>query len=182
LPLVPLLAGAAAFGLLALRHDSGDSPLEIHSDATAYTTLGALVAASDLIVVGEVVADHPGRVISSPSDPDTAVATRMLSVRIDEMLHGDAGPELTMEEISTTADGRAVVLDGQPASAVGERLLLFLVRGGDGSGTVAIVNGQGRYVLSPADQIVGPPSLVPVDWTLPELRRLAVACESAGTC
>jgi hypothetical protein len=181
LPLVPLAAGAAAFGLLALRHGDEDSPIEIHSDATVFTSLGGLVGASDLIVVADVTAEAPGRAISSPTDPDAAVSTRLLSLHVAETIRGDAADSLTMEEIARTGDGVPIEMDGQPASEVGERLLLFLVRG-DQPGVAAIVNGQGRYVLSASDQIVGPPSLVPVDWTLDELRRLAAACERAGTC
>jgi hypothetical protein len=182
LPLVPLVAGAAAFGLLALRHDgSDDEVIFIHSVATVFSSLGGLVAASDLVVVADVTAEAPGRALSSPADPDAAVTTRLLSLRVTETIRGDAPDSLTMEEIATTGDGVPIVMDGQPASEVGERLLLFLVRG-DEPGIVAVVNGQGRYVLSPTDQIVGPPSLVPVDWTVDELRRLAVACAEAGTC
>jgi hypothetical protein len=182
MPLVPLAAGAAAFGLLALRHDGSEGPLEIHSDATVYTSLGGLVAASDLIVVTEVTVEAPGRAISAPADPDTAIVTRLVSLDVIETIRGNAADSLTMEEIAATADGRPVVVDGQPPSTVGERLLLFLVRGDEEAATVAIVNGQGRYVLSGTDQIVGPPSVMPVNWTVDELRRLAAACVSAGTC
>jgi hypothetical protein len=182
LPVAPLLIGAVVFVLLARGDDGPDRAVQLHSDAAAYSTLGALVAASDLIVVADVTAEAPGRAISSPTDPDTAVTTRLLRLEVAETIRGDADRGLTLEEVATTSDGRPVVLDGQPASQPGERLLLFLVRGDADAPGVAIVNGQGRYVLSATDQIVGPDSLVPVDWTLDDLRRLARACAAAGTC
>ena len=188
LPLVPLAAGGLWFVVLARDANELDDPLEVRSDAPIYSSLGALVAATDLIVVAEVSGEAPGRVISAAADQDVAFGTRLLTLHVLEALRGQPDGTLIMEEIATSGDGTPVVVDGQPATQVGERLLLFLVHGDPGPGQtdeapyVAIVNGQGRYVLSPTDQIVGPPPLLPLDWTLEELRRLAASCESADAC
>jgi hypothetical protein len=178
LPILPVAAGIVLFAVLATRDDQVDT-IEIHSDAPVYQSLGALVAASDLIVVGEATSEAPGRAISAPADPDAAFATHLIAIQIDEIVRGQANGELTVEEIQSLADGTPVRVDGQPSTQTGERLLLFLVHGDD---YFAIVNGQGRYVLSDTDQIVGPSSLLPIDWTLDELRQLAGACLAAGTC
>lgn len=167
------------FAVLATCGGGETEPVEIHSDAPVYESLGALVAASDLVVVAEVTAEGPGRAISSPTDPDAAVVTHLLQLRVDEVIRGQIDGILTMEEAQSLADGRAVRVDGQPTTLTGERLLLFFVRGDD---YVAIVNGQGRYVLSDVDQIIGPMSLLPVDWTVDELRRVAASCLRAGIC
>jgi hypothetical protein len=192
LPLVPLAAGGLWFVLLARDANDVDAPVEVRSDAPLYTSLGALVGATDLIVVAEATDEAPGRVISAGADPDAAFGTRLVTLDVIEALRGQTDGTLIMEELATTADGTAVVVDGQPATQVGERLLLFLVHGDAGTDAeagqdelgpyVAIVNGQGRYVLSPTDQVIGPPSLLPVDWTLDELRRLAAACAAASAC
>jgi hypothetical protein len=179
LPLVPVVAGVVLFIVLVRRDADVDEPLEIRSDAPVYQSLGALVAASDLIVIADVTAEAPGRVISAPADPDAAFGTRLVTLRVTEALKGEPDGALTLEEIATTAESTPVIVDGQPPTQVGERVLLFLVVGDD---FAALVNGQGRYVLSPADQVIGPPSLLPLDWTVDELRQLAAACQQANAC
>ena len=95
-------------------------PIEIHSDAPVYQSLGALVAATDLIVVAEVTSDAPGRAISAPAEPDAAFATHLVRLRIDEIVRGQADGDLTLEEIETLADGTPV-LRRRPALHAGRR-------------------------------------------------------------
>jgi hypothetical protein len=177
--LVPLLIGVVVFVVLFARDDDGDPITQIHSDAPVYQSLGGLVAASDLIVVAEATSEGPGRAISSPSDPDAAFTTHLVQLQVIEALRGQPDGTLTMEEVTSLADGTPVEVDGQPVTRPGQRVLLFLVTGDP---YVAIVNGQGRYEVTDADQVVGPASLLPIDWTVDELRRLAVACAAAATC
>lgn len=180
LPIVPLFSGLALFVVLAARGGADHrDPIQIHSDAPVYQSLGALVAATDLIVVAEATSGAPGRAMSAPADPDAAFVTHLVRLRIDEVVRGQVDGDLTLEEVQTLADGTPVLVDGQPATQIGQRLLLFLVQGDE---YVAIVNGQGRYVLSDAGQIVGPSSLLPIDWTMDELRQLAASCQAAGAC
>lgn len=179
LPMVPLAVGVVLFFVLADRGGDHEQTVDIHSSATAYQSLGALVAASDLIVVGQAITEAPGRAISAPNDPDASLVTHLIGVRIDEVIRGQPSGTLTVEEVVALPDGTPVRVDGQPATQVGERLLLFLVRGDP---YVAVVNGQGRYTLSPTDQISGPSVVMPVDWTVDELRQVATACAAAGTC
>ncbi|MBI5088766.1 MAG: hypothetical protein HZB15_07900, partial [Actinobacteria bacterium] len=72
LPVAPVLVGAVVVVVLVRRDEADDEPLEIHSSAVVYSSLGSLVAASDLVVVAEVTGEAPGRVISSPADPRAA--------------------------------------------------------------------------------------------------------------
>lgn len=194
LPLVPIAAGAVLFVVLAARNSDGGeddsgSPAELHSDAPAYQSLGALVAASDVIVVGDVVDVTQGRRITAPETPEAAFVTQYVELRVDAVLRGEAGATVVVEEIVSLGDGTPVEVDGQPASSTGERLLLFLRDGAtDGAESAdertafAAVNGQGRYELSPSNEIVGPAALLPVDWTVDELVQVAEACLDLDTC
>ncbi|MCU1361604.1 MAG: hypothetical protein JWN99_2893, partial [Ilumatobacteraceae bacterium] len=88
LPIVPLAAGIVLFVVLAARGDDDAQAMQIHSNATVYQSLGALVAASDLIVVGEATSEAPGRAMSAPADPEAAFVTHLIGLRIDEVIRG----------------------------------------------------------------------------------------------
>jgi hypothetical protein len=181
---VPLLIGVGVLVVLAVRGDDPPQPVALRTDAPLYDTLGGLVAASDTIVVGDVVAVRPGRLVGSAAAVDAAVRTNLVEVRVAEpLLRGTTDARIVVEEIAALADGRPVTVDGQRPSTVGQRLLLFLTAGDSEDEPYSVaVNGQGRYELSPEGAIVGPPSLLPVAWTLPELRALVAGCLRAGSC
>ena len=69
LPVLPLAAGIVLFVVLATRGDDAADTVDIHSDAPVYQSLGALVAASDLIVVAEATARHPAEPSRRPPIP-----------------------------------------------------------------------------------------------------------------
>jgi hypothetical protein len=178
------LIGAVVLVVLTTRGDDAPDTMQLRTDAPLYDTLGGLVLASDTILVGDVVDVRPARLIGSDTAVGAAVRTNLVEVEVVEPLLGSAtGTHVVVEEIATDADGRPVTVDGQAPSTVGQRLLLFLTVGDGINEPYAVaVNGQGRYELSPDGTIVGPPSLLPVAWTLPELRALVAGCRRLGSC
>ena len=122
-----------------------------------FTELDQLVAASDLIVVGRVVADEKGRVFGA-KDGGTSAAIRshVLTLEIDEVLRGASGsptttsgarPVVLIEEEHSLTDGTPVSVDGMRRSRVGDRGVWFLVASGDPEFPgYSVVNSQGRYL------------------------------------
>jgi len=165
LVLVPLVAMVGA-AVSTLRSVDGPDPttppvssppagtVAVSSEGEPrYGDLRALVAASDAVVVGEVVAVGPGRLLAAGANRE-GIVTRLVRLSVDEVLAGaDPGAEVIVEEPGWTADGREVVVDGTPASAPGDLGIWFLVRGAtEEFPHLAVVNAQGRYLVDPADE------------------------------
>jgi hypothetical protein len=146
---VPVLAGTVAV-VVAVRSDGAErSAIEIDSSAADHSTLGDLVAASDLVVVAAVADITDGRQISAPADPDAAILTRMLVLDVSEVLVGSSSDDVIVEEPAALADGTPVVVDGVDSLDVGDEAMWFLV-GGDAETMpyFAVVNRQGRYAVA----------------------------------
>lgn len=137
--------------------DAAPAPVEVVSDAPRYTSLDDLVAASDLVVEGEVVSSVEGRWFGAPAGDAGAgagaggqrILSRLVTIRIERVLTGEAPSTGTVlvEEEGWTADGAPLVVDGLAAAAVGDRGVWFLVDGGDPEvGAYVLVNAQGRYL------------------------------------
>lgn len=136
-------------------------PVEVTSDARhRFATVEELVAASDLVVEGHVVATEVGRPFGD-ADADTgavsAIRSQITTVGVDAILRGASSETtLVVEEEAELADGTPVRVDGMRAGAVGDRGVWFLVasRDPDFPGYV-VVNAQGGYLRGTGDSLRG---------------------------
>ena len=104
-------------------------PVAVTSDAPRVATLAELVASADVVVRGEVTATERGRLFGEPGAG--AVESRLVTLRVDEVLAGEAPPEgpLVVEEEGWLEDGTPIVVDGAPPSTGGRRRHLVPRRG-----------------------------------------------------
>lgn len=169
-PALAVVAALAVSGGLALTDDDGTpqptpaseaAPVPITSDAPRFERLEQLVAASDLVVRGTVVAVEPGRVFGDPGQ--AAVRSRLVTLTIDEVVAGSGatGSSLVVEEPGWLDDGTPIEVDGVPASAVGTTVLWFLQSvppltsdAGSGPATYVLTGPQGHYVVE-GDRLLG---------------------------
>lgn len=108
------------------------SPVDVLADEPAFSSVSALAQASDLVIVGTVTADGPGRSISDPTDPETGIRTTVFEVRVDEVLRGEAGATITVEHETTLIDGTPITINGTPPPRRGEEAVFFLIAGEGG--------------------------------------------------
>ena len=177
--LVPLafaatLAIALVVGLVVTRDEASapgpatmPAPIEVEAASIYdFTSLAEMVAASDVIVVGTVVATEPGRLVGDPASG--GVISRLVTIDVDEVIGGDAnggdanggdanGSEATIviEEEATLPDGTPLIVNGVSPSAVGDHGIWFLDRIEDAELPVfLVINSQGRF-LTPAQDPTG---------------------------
>ena len=121
------------------------------------------VGASDLVVVGRVIADEDGRLFGNPggsraSGSTSAIRSHVLTVRVEQVLVGanqpadpdapDSDVVVLVEEEYALADGRPVRVDGMRRGRVGDRGVWFLAASGDPEfPAYVLVNAQGRYLF-----------------------------------
>ena len=122
-----------------------------------FTDLDQLANASDLVVVGRVVADEEGRVFGAKAaGQSAAIRSHVLTLEIDEVLRAAGGvaptsnsarPVVLVEEEHSLTDGTPVTVDGMRRSRAGDRGVWFLVASGDPEFPgYAVINSQGRYL------------------------------------
>jgi hypothetical protein len=154
--LVPVGLAAAA-GLVAVATLAGGDerdPVELTSDAPIYTTLGELVAASDIVVVATVGDVADGRVVTAGDDPETGIRTRLVELEVSRSLVGEPVTPLVVEEPAELLDGTPVVVDGMTPLDAGDQAVWFLVAGdGESVPYYAVVNPQGRVAVELEDVI-----------------------------
>jgi hypothetical protein len=123
-------------------------PVAVTSDAPRYADLAELVAASDLVVRGEVEATERGRAFGGPGG--AAIVSRLVRLRVDEVLAGPApvdAVDVLVEEEGWLDDGRPLAVDGAAPTEVGDRGIWFLLDVGDPELPVyTVVNAEGRYL------------------------------------
>lgn len=127
--------------------DAGE-PVAVTSDAPRYADLAELVAASDLVVRGEVEATERGRTFGGPGG--AAIVSRLVTLRVDQVLAGPApgdAAHVLVEEEGWLDDGRPLAVDGAAPTEVGDRGVWFLLDvGGPELPTYTVVNAEGRYL------------------------------------
>lgn len=143
---------AAVFGFAPVLAEGGGDvrprPVALVSDAPSFSSVGELVAASDQVVLAEIVGEAPGRTLSTPGDPDAGVRTRLLELRVVAVLVGQERETIVLEEEAALLDGTPVVVDGVRPAEVGERGVFFLVAGGsEAAPHHALVGPQGRFLV-----------------------------------
>ena len=158
---------ALVVGLVVVVNRGGDGDGDVASEelvrvdatpAVRYATLAELAGASDVVVRGEVVDIARGRTVGGqPGDggaPVGAVVSRLVTVRVDEVLAGGDGSlapggQVVVEEEGWLTDGRAIALNGARPPEVGDEGIWFLDAIDDPDLPLFVtVNTQGRF-LSP---------------------------------
>lgn len=173
----PTTAVVAAIGVsigLALtasdpRHDQpapNPDPTKISSDAPRFTTLGELVAATDLVVVGHAVNTDRGRTFGDPGS--TVMESRLITLEIDDVVRAGTGPTLdvtagaaaVVEEPGWLQDGTPLIVDGVAPTEPGDAVLWFLdavpspaLDAADASPAYVLVGPQGHYRID-GDRLV----------------------------
>jgi hypothetical protein len=130
-------------------------PVDVRADAgPPAASLDALVAASDVVVRGRVVAVERGRTIGTSTQ---GIVTRLVRVQVDDLLAGDrsvvgADGVVVVEEEGWLPDGRAVRVNGVEPTAIDDAGVWFLVQGrSEEFPYTALVSEQGRFFTDPAD-------------------------------
>jgi hypothetical protein len=143
---VVVLGAAAVFGALRAGGEGSERPLAIESSGAMYSSLEQLVDASDVVIIGRAHSVSSGRTFGSADGG--AVRSQVVELEVGAVLAGDTpGAVVALEEEATTADGRAVVVDGLRPTRVGDQGLFFLVRGADPAVPYyATVSTAGRYL------------------------------------
>ena len=145
--------------------DRADSDVvEVASDTRhRYAELGELVAATDLVVSGRVVAVEPGRTFGAVDDEGNAggnaIRSNVVTVEVRDVIAAGsavappaAGTVVLVEEEATLLDGTPIAVDGARATKVGDAGIWFLSASTDPEFPgFTVVNSQGRYLLADAD-------------------------------
>ena len=159
-------------------------PTEVSSDAPRFDTVEEMVAASDAVVLAEVVSEADGRTITDPADPDEGVRTRLLELEVVEVLSGAVPRPLVLEEEATLLDGTPVEVDGVAPAAPGDRGVFFLVAGGSETDPHhALVGPQGRFLVDGDDLVASTSSPLGDTWVAaggPALADAVRAAEPTG--
>jgi hypothetical protein len=148
---VVVAAGVAA-SLLVRRDDTAEpAPLAVAATSIYdFATLDQLVAASDAIVVGTVVAVDEGRLVGDPASG--AVVSRVASVRVNRALSGETADVVIVEEEGWLPDGTPLIVNGVTPTGVGDEGVWFLDATGDPElPGFLVINSQGRYLVDPND-------------------------------
>ena len=130
-------------------------PVAVTSDAPRVATLAELVASADVVLRGEVTSTERGRLFGEPGAG--AVESRLVTLRVAEVLAGAAPPEtsIVVEEEGWLEDGTPIVVDGAAPSQVGDDAIWFLdAVGTDDLPVYVAVSAQGRYLVAD-DDLVG---------------------------
>jgi hypothetical protein len=154
IPVVAAVAAAVAVGsYFLLRDDDPGRRQPLAVEATSiydFASLDELVAASDAIVVGTVVAVDEGRLVGAPEEG--AVISRVASLRVDTALIGDVADVVVIEEEGWLPDGTPLIVNGVAPTAVGDEGVWFLDAIDDAElRGYLVINSQGRYLLDPTD-------------------------------
>lgn len=155
--------------------------IDVSALGPRFDSVDQLVAASDLVVEGEIVAVGHGRSITDPSDPTVGVATRLVELDVSLVLVGAGGNDLVIEQESALLDGTPIAVNGMPPLDVGDSGVFFLIRG-DGAGFpyVALINEQAwapseNGLVNPVD----PDDPVWVGWNRRPINDLLKAVSAA---
>jgi hypothetical protein len=146
------VAVAVAAYFLSRDDDAGRrEPLAVEATSIYdFATLDELVAASDAIVVGTVVAVDEGRLVGAPAEG--AVVSRVASLRVDTALAGEVADVVVIEEEGWLPDGTPLIVNGVAPSAAGNEGVWFLDSIDDAElPGYLVINSQGRYLIDPSD-------------------------------
>ena len=141
--------GGAIF--LAYRSQSETEPETVFISASSvvnYTSLDALMRASDLIVVGKVT-NANSEIETHPADPRAQLVTTYFTIEIESHLYGDQSAEtLGIRQMGGSARDVRQELEGDPLFEVGDTYLLFMRRDPESPRFVVLGGADGRFVVN----------------------------------
>ena len=113
-----------------------------HATVAPYMGLEDLERGGEVVVVGSVeMAD------SGWSEDGRLIVTR-ITVKVDRAIKGGPRERVTFEVPGGTIDGQTLVASGAPQFRKGERVVLFLDRGGSVEERLGVVGwNQGRFAI-----------------------------------
>lgn len=176
--LVVVAALAAVLAVVVMARDGGSGPAGgsgasagssgqvegplLAVDAVSvhhFTDLDTMTRASDLVVVGTVVATERGRLVGDPAAG--GVISRFVTLQVDQLLWGPSGTApanvagtVPVEEEGWLPDGTPIAVNGMAPSTVGDRGVWFLEQGSTGEQpSFVVINEQGRYLDAPVGTI-----------------------------
>jgi hypothetical protein len=173
---VGVVLAVAAVTFLIVRPDSRSrtepstpDTMKVESSSRhEFGDLTAMLAASDVVLSGRVIAAESGRVFGGVDTDggagNNAIRSRVLTLEVGEVIasrdpaiHPTAGTVVLVEEEGTLLDGTALVVDGVRRTRVGDAGIWFLAASRDPEFPgFTVVNSQGRYLLAdPADESEG---------------------------
>lgn len=147
---LPFLLPVVALAIVLVPRwlDSPTHRVDVASSGPRYPTVGELVAASDLIVVGRITHVADGRVVTDPTEPGAGIRTQLAQLAVERVVKGAPTRALVLEEEAALLDGTAITVDGVAPSVAGQRGVYFLIGGDAESPYHALIGAQGRYVIA----------------------------------
>lgn len=140
--------------------DQGQSISDVRPDTIAtvstwhysFDSLEAMVATSDLVVVGEVTAVSQGRLMN-PDDPSIPTRYRLVTISIQEVIKGIyANSTVLMEEAGYVPNGASFEIDEMPWSNIGDVGIFFLAKYPDQpEGHYSQISPEGRLLTAIRD-------------------------------
>ena len=141
-------------------------PVDLAATEPIFDSADALAEASDLVIVGTVIAAGPGRSISDPADPTAGIQTTVFEVMIDELVRGETvngetvhgetvqADALTIEHETGLIDGTPITINGTAPPAIGDQAVFFLIAGdGENFPHFAINTTSGMRPASELEQL-----------------------------
>lgn len=129
--------------------DGAPAPPAHASEPYYFRDLDTLVATSDAVVEGVVVAVERGDMLGDSEA--FQLQLREVQIEVREVLHGEADPKFVVYELGWGSKGQPIEANGVRASNLGDRGLYFLQRAKAGGapveqGSFTVINSQGRYL------------------------------------
>ena len=158
LPIV-LVAAIIAFVVVTIGTDEDAAAptldaIDLQAQGPVFASLDELIAASDVIVEGGIVAVDDGRAVTDPSDPAAGFTTALFQLDVIESFRGGDVDSLIVEQEAALLDGTPITVNGLAPNQVGDTGFWFLVRGDDETFPyVALVNEQGRILFDRLGEI-----------------------------
>lgn len=155
---VLLVSAVAAFAIVNVRTDDAAAPaapatadpatIDIAASGPRFDSLGDLIAASDVIAEGRIVAVDEGRAITDPSDPTAGFTTALFQLEVTRSYRGGDVDSFIVEQEAALLDGTPITVNGLVPNRVGDTGFWFLVRGTDDAFPyLALVNEQARVLV-----------------------------------
>ena len=148
--MLPFLVPFLIVGLVVYLRwpDPPAKPVDIAASGPQLTTVDALVAGSDLIVVARVERVATGRVFTDPVDPTAGIRTQLADLAVEHVLKGEPTSAVVLEEEAQLLDGRRITVNGTAPSSPGERGIYFLSASNDVEAPYhALIGPPGRYLI-----------------------------------
>jgi hypothetical protein len=126
-----LILVVVALFTLVRREPAPPDPVDIRAESIRYEAIADLVAASDVIIEGTVVAVGEGRAITDPENPRSGIRTQLAEVEVQRSASadGDAPALVIVEQEARLLDGAPITVNGVAPLELGHHVVLLLISG-----------------------------------------------------